>query len=40
MNYNCEKFYTKTSTIMETTNIFPFLKICSIEFLLFWIYSA
>ena len=36
MNYQCVKFYTNISTNMDTTNIFPFLAIFSIEFLLFY----
>ena len=36
MNYQCEKLYTNISTNMDTTNIFPFLAIFSIEFLLFY----
>ena len=36
MNYHCAKFYTNISTNMDTTNIFPFLAIFSIEFLLFY----
>ena len=36
MNYQCAKFYTNISTNVDTTNIFPFLAICSIEFLLFY----
>ena len=36
MNYRCAKFYTNISTNMDTTNIFPFLPIFSIEFLLFY----
>ena len=47
MNYQSAKFYTNISTNMDTTNIFPFLAIFSIEFLLFYpqkskfgIYSA
>ena len=36
MNYQCAKFYTNISTNMETTNIFPFIAIFSIEFLLFY----
>ena len=36
MNYQCAKFYTNISTNMDTTNIFPFLAIFSIEFLLFY----
>ena len=36
MNYHCVKFYTNISTNMDTTNIFPFLAILSIEFLLFY----
>ena len=35
MNYHCANFYTNISTNMDTTNIFPFLAIFSIEFLLF-----
>ena len=35
MNYQCAKFYTNISTNMDTTNIFRFLAIFSIEFLLF-----
>ena len=34
--YHCEKVYTNISTNMDTTNIFPFLAIFSIEFLLFY----
>ena len=36
MNYLCAKFYTNISTNMDTINIFPFLAIFSIEFLLFY----
>ena len=36
MNYNCANFYTNISTNMDTTHIFPFLAIFSIEFLLFY----
>ena len=36
MNYQCAKFYTNISTNVDTTNIFPFLAIFSIEFLLFY----
>ena len=36
MNYECAKFYTNISTNMDTTNIFPFLAILSIEFLQFY----
>ena len=36
MIYHCAKYYTSTSTNMDTTNIFPFLAIFSIEFLLFY----
>ena len=36
MNYHCAKFYTNISTNMDTTNIFRFLTIFSIEFLLFY----
>ena len=36
MNYQFAKFYTYISTNMDTTNIFPFLTIFSIEFLLFY----
>ena len=36
MNYQSAKFYTNISTNMDTTNIFPFLAIFSIEFLLFY----
>ena len=36
MNYHCTKFYTNISTNMDTTNIFQFLAILSIEFLLFY----
>ena len=36
MNYQCAKFYTNISTNMDTTNIFPFLAIFRIEFLLFY----
>ena len=36
MNCQCEKIYTNISTNMDTTNIFPFLAIFSIEFLLFY----
>ena len=36
MNYHCAKFYTNISTNMDTTNIFPFLAIFSILFLLFY----
>ena len=32
----CAKFNTNTSTNMDTTNIFPFLEIFSIQFLLFY----
>ena len=35
MNYHCAKFYTNISTNMDITNIFSFLAIFSIEFLLF-----
>ena len=36
MIYHSAKFYTTISTNMDTTNIFPFLTIFSIEFLLFY----
>ena len=36
MNYQCAKFYTNISTNMDTTNIFQFLAIFSLEFLLFY----
>ena len=36
MNYQCSKFYTNISTNIDNTNIFPFLAIFSIEFLLFY----
>ena len=36
MNYHCAKFYTNISTNMDTTNIFPFLAIFSIQFLKFY----
>ena len=36
MNYRCAKFYTNILTNMDTTNIFPFLAIFSIDFLLFY----
>ena len=36
MNYQCAKFYINISTNMNTANIFPFLTIFSIEFLLFY----
>ena len=36
MNYQCAKFYTNISTNMDTTNIYLFLAIFSIEFLLFY----
>ena len=36
MNYQCAKFYTNISTNMDTTNIFPFLAIFSVEFFLFY----
>ena len=36
MNYQCSKFYTNISTNIANTNIFPFLAIFSIEFLLFY----
>ena len=36
MNYQCAKFDTNISTNMDTTNIFPFLAIFSIEVLLFY----
>ena len=36
MNYQCAKFYTYVSTNMDTTNIFPFLAIFIIDFLLFY----
>ena len=36
MSYHCTKFYTNRSTNMDTTNIFPFLAIFSIEILLFY----
>ena len=36
MIYHCAKFYTNVSTNMDTINIFPFLAIFSIEFLLFY----
>ena len=36
MNYPCAKFYTNIYTNMDTTNIFPFLAIFSIECLLFY----
>ena len=35
MIYHCAKFDTNISTNMDTTNIFPFLAIFNIEFLLF-----
>ena len=35
MNYHCANFYTNISTNMDITNIFPFLAIFNIEFLLF-----
>ena len=35
LNYQCSKFYTNISINIDTTNIFPFLAIFSIEFLLF-----
>ena len=35
MNFQCAKFYTDISTNMDTTNIFPFLAIFSIEFYYF-----
>ena len=36
MIYHCAKFYTNISTNMDTANIFPFLAIFSIYFLLFY----
>ena len=36
MKYRCAKFYTNISTNMDTINIFPFLAIFSIEYLLFY----
>ena len=36
MNYHCVKFNTNIYTNMDTTNIFPFLAIFSIEYLLFY----
>ena len=36
INYQCAKFYTNISTDMDTTNIFQFLAIFSIECLLFY----
>ena len=36
MIYHCAIFCTNISTNMDTTNIFPFLAIFSIEFLLFY----
>ena len=33
---NVQIFFTNISTKMDTTNIFPFLSIFSIEFLLFY----
>ena len=36
MNYHCANFYTNTQTNMDTTNLFPFLAIFSIECLLFY----
>ena len=36
MNYQCAKFYSNRSTNMDTKNIFPFLAIFSIEFLLLY----
>ena len=36
MIYHCGKFYTNILTNMDTINIFPFLAIFSIEFLLFY----
>ena len=36
MIYHCAKFYTNISTNMDTTNIFQFLAIFSIEILLFY----
>ena len=36
MNYQCEKFDTNISTNIDTTNIFPFFAIFSIEILLFY----
>ena len=36
MNYQCAIFYTNISTNMDITNIFRFLEIFSIEFLLFY----
>ena len=36
MNNQCAKFYTNILTNKDTTNIFPFLAIFSIEFLLFY----
>ena len=35
MNYKYAKFYTNISTNMDTTNIFPFLAIFSINFYYF-----
>ena len=36
MNYHCAKFYTNISTIMDTSNIFPFVErismLCRVEF--------
>ena len=40
MNYQCAQFYNNISTNMDTTNIFPFLAIFSIEFLLFYLKIA
>ena len=36
MNDHCAKFNTNILTNMDATNIFPFLTIFSIEFLLFY----
>ena len=36
MNYQWSKFYTNISTNIDNTNIFPFLAIFSIKFLLFY----
>ena len=36
MNYQCANFFANISTNMDTTNMFPFIAIFSIEFLLFY----
>ena len=35
MNYYCAKFYTNTSTNMDTTNIFQFLSIFAQNYTIF-----